>query len=103
MYGSNQDLSLSSNSKAHQTMKRKWKAPTGESAKELKSPHVDDFSAQNNNTTVAKEGGSSGFGDSFNPRGRPQVDDKHEDTNFTRERGLFSSELNDADKKAVVE
>ena len=82
-------------------MKRKWKAPTGESVKDQKSPHVDDFSAQNNNpNTVAKEGGS-GFGDSFNPRGRTAAVETYEDPNFTRERGLFNSELNDEERKAV--
>ena len=40
IYGSNNDLSLSSNSKAHQTQKRQWKA-----SEKDKSPVVDDFTA----------------------------------------------------------
>ena len=85
-------------------MKRKWKAPTDNSAKDQKSPHVDDFSAQNNaknnSTSIIKEGGSSGFGDSFNPRGKSN---DINDPNFTRERGLFTSELNEVEKKAVLD
>ena len=46
MYGSNQDLSLSSQSKALQTQKRRWKATDADSKDRKPSPHGDNFNEQ---------------------------------------------------------
>ena len=46
MYGSNQDLSLSSQSKVLQTQKRRWKATDADSKERKPSPHGDNLNEQ---------------------------------------------------------
>jgi len=46
MYGSNQDLSLSSQSKVLQTQKRRWKATDADSKDRKPSPHGDNLNEQ---------------------------------------------------------